>query len=167
MTVLISTYIYLTCEFLFYVYVVPFPSPLLRVSFSNQMFVLLHIDVSDDVDDDELLDDDEPDMDTVMIQHDGAINRIRVRWHTVALCFFPCIFSLSPLSPPAPPPLPPSLSHPSPSLLPPFFSLSPLSLFPLLPPFSPPPFPPSPSSLLSLPPSPPSLSRQPHKWTSQ
>lgn len=33
---------------------------------------------SGDDDDDDLLDDDEPQLDTVMIQHNGAINRIRV-----------------------------------------------------------------------------------------
>ena len=38
-----------------------------------------HMTSGDDDDDDEdLLDDDEPQLDTVMIQHNGAINRIRV-----------------------------------------------------------------------------------------
>ena len=32
----------------------------------------------DDSDDEDVLDDDEPQLDTVMIQHNGAINRIRV-----------------------------------------------------------------------------------------
>ena len=31
-----------------------------------------------DSEDEDILDDDEPQMDTVMIQHNGAINRIRV-----------------------------------------------------------------------------------------
>ena len=31
--------------------------------------------------DDETLDDDEPQLDTVMIQHPGAVNRIRVSIH--------------------------------------------------------------------------------------
>ncbi len=39
---------------------------------------LFSLDESDSDDDDEILDDDEPDMDTVMIQHSGAVNRIRV-----------------------------------------------------------------------------------------
>ena len=39
---------------------------------------------SGDSDDEDLLDDDEPQLDTVMIQHNGAINRIRVR--TCATC---------------------------------------------------------------------------------
>ena len=30
-------------------------------------------------DDEDILEDDEPDLDTVMIQHPGAVNRIRVR----------------------------------------------------------------------------------------
>ena len=33
---------------------------------------------SGDSDDEDILDDDEPQLDTVMIQHNGAINRIRV-----------------------------------------------------------------------------------------
>lgn len=39
-------------------------------------------------DDEDLLEDDEPDLDTVMIQHNGAINRIRVSFgHGVAYLF--------------------------------------------------------------------------------
>ena len=34
--------------------------------------------LSGDSEDEDVLDDDEPQLDTVMIQHNGAVNRIRV-----------------------------------------------------------------------------------------
>ncbi len=54
----------------------PFPHPL-SSDIISPLF-LFSLDESDSDDDDEILDDDEPDMDTVMIQHSGAVNRIRV-----------------------------------------------------------------------------------------
>ena len=54
-----------------------FPSDSLALQLArtvNAIFVCF----SDDSDDDEVLDDEEPDLDTVMIQHNGAVNRIRV-----------------------------------------------------------------------------------------
>lgn len=40
----------------------------------------LSLSDSDDDDEDEELDDDEPQLDTIMIQHPAAVNRIRVSY---------------------------------------------------------------------------------------
>ena len=49
-------------------------------------------------DDEDILEDDEPDLDTVMIQHPGAVNRIRVR-RAKGLCVPPSLcLSVTPFS---------------------------------------------------------------------
>ena len=45
---------------------------------SIRSYTLSLFDSGDDDDEDEELDDDEPQLDTIMIQHPAAVNRIRV-----------------------------------------------------------------------------------------
>ena len=65
--------------------------------------VCLCLEESDD--DEDVLDDEEPDLDTVMIQHNGAINRLRVpsithsTYNTLTYYFIGLSYSSPPLPP--------------------------------------------------------------------